>query len=200
MPDFTTREEWLNAAAEMIAAEYNHVFGEQFQKKGVERLSRLHVSAGFPSERGANGKVIGQCWNSKVSRDKFHHIFISPLLEDPVKVIATLAHEMVHAADDGEHGHKGVFTKCIRAMGLVGKPTATEAGPEFIEFAKRVIEQLGKYPHVALRPTLKSKTQKTYMLKVQCPGCDCVARLTQKWLDTAGMPTCGCGTAFEEAW
>lgn len=199
MSDFTTREEWLNAAATRIEAEFSHVFGEHFGKKGVQRLQRLHVSAGFPSERGANGKVIGQCWNSKVSRDKHHHIFISPLLETPVQVIATLAHEMVHAADDGESGHKGAFTKAVRGMGLEGKPTATVAGAEFTAFAKRVVAEIGKYPHVALRPTLKSKVQKTYMLKVQCTTCDCVIRMTQQWIDTSGLPTCGCGGTMEEA-
>lgn len=197
--NFTTREEWLVAAAAMVAAEYNEVFTEQFAKTGVARLGKLHVSAGFPSERGAQGKVIGQCWNSKSSKDKHHHIFISPLLQNPVQVIATLAHEMVHAADDGENGHKGPFTKAVRGLGLEGKPTATVAGKEFAAWARQAAKALGKYPHSALTPTLATKPQKTYMLKVLCRECeDYSVRMTQKMIDL-GLPVCGvCGTTMEE--
>lgn len=189
--EFGAREHWLHNAANAILDEYRDVFTEQFGKDGVKQLANIRVSTGFPSRRGENGKVIGQCWNSKVSKDQSHHIFINPLLEDPTRVIATLAHEMVHAADDGEHGHKGVFTKAVRGLGLEGKPTATFAGPEFTSFTRRVVKELGKYPHVALTPTVVTKTQKTYMLKVECPACHCVVRMTQKWLDEAGAPFCG---------
>jgi hypothetical protein len=195
--NFENREEWLNTAADMIASDFTHVFAEHFGNKGLTRLAMLRVSAGFPSRRGENGKVIGQCWNDTSSKDKKHHIFISPLLEKEVEVLATLAHEMVHAADNGENKHKGAFVKAVRDLGLEGKPTATIAGPEFRKWAKTALDTLGKYPHVALRPTLVTKTQKTYMIKVVCLSCDCVLRMTEKWIDAAGVPTCGCGGTME---
>ena len=188
---FGAREMWLHRAAAAILAQYGDVFTEHFGKDGAKQLANIRVSTGFPSRRGENGKVIGQCWTSKAAKDESHHIFINPLLEDPVRVISTLAHEMVHAADDGEHHHKGVFVRAVRGMGLVGKPTATFAGPEFETFAKGVVKELGRYPHVALTPTLKTKTQKTYMLKVECPACHCIVRMTDKWLANAGAPFCG---------
>lgn len=188
---FGNREEWLTAATKMIVEKYRGVFDEHFDD-GAKHLSAVRASTGFPSRRGENGKVIGQCWNSKASRDESHHIFINPLLEDPVRVVATLAHELVHAADDGQHQHKGPFTKAVRAMGLKGKPTATFAGDEFQNWVlDEVVPALGKYPHVALTPTLTIKTQKTYMLKVECPACGCIVRMTEKWLDKAGAPFCG---------
>jgi hypothetical protein len=201
MSKYATREEWLNAAAEIIASRFHDVFEQEFGADGMTHLESLHVSAGFPSAGGLaeKKKVIGQCWNSKTSADQHHHIFISPVLQDPVEVIATLAHEMVHAADDGEHGHKGAFTRAVRGMNLIGKPTATLAGEEFRAFALKSVQTLGAYPHVALQPTLKVKTQKTYMKKVVCDECDCVIRMTEKWLEAAGTPTCGCGgTMMEE--
>jgi hypothetical protein len=187
----TNRETWLHQAAEAILEKYGDVFQEHFGEKGAKELANLRVSAGFPSRNGENGKTIGQCWNSKSSKDKSHHIFISPLLKDSVRVVGVLAHEMVHAADDGEHSHKGVFVKAIRGMGLTGKPTATVEGPEFTAFVKGLVEEIGEYPHEALKPTLKVTKQKTYMLKVTCPACGCVIRMTQKWLDDAGAPFCG---------
>jgi hypothetical protein len=35
------------------------------------------------------------------------------------------------------------------------------------------------------------------LLKVTCE-CGCVVRMTRKWLDEVGPPTCGCGTAMVE--
>lgn len=188
---FGAREKWLHDAAALIVEKYSDVFGEHFGAKGTKELAKIRVSTGFPSVQGATGKRIGECWKAKASRDGSHHIFINPLLEDPVRVLATVAHEMVHAADDGEHQHRGVFVRAIRGLGLKGKPTATFAGDEFAAFAKDVVKSLGKYPHVALTPTLVVKTQKTYMLKVECPACGCVARMTQKWLTESGAPFCG---------
>ena len=185
------REVWLRDAANAIIAEFGGVFTDQFGDEGTEHLKKTRVSVGFPSVRGVTGRVIGECWQAEASADASHHIFISPLLDEPVKVIATLAHELVHAADNGKNKHKGAFTKAVRGMGLEGKPTATFAGEEFTEWAGGVIEEIGEYPHVGLKPTVIVKPQKTYMLKLTCPGCGCIVRMTQTWLDNAGAPFCG---------
>jgi hypothetical protein len=114
------------------------------------------------------------------------------LLTDPVKVVATLAHEMVHAADNGEHSHRGPFVRAVRALGLEGKPTATVAGEAFKEYAtKLILDVLGNYPHTGLTPLVKKKVQKTYMLKLECPYCGCIVRMTRTWLDQCGAPFCG---------
>lgn len=190
-PEIGVREVWLRNAADQIIRQYSDVFYRHFGEAGTDHLKKTRISTGFPSERGAHGKVIGQCWSSAASADQSHHIFISPLLEEPVKVIATLAHELVHAADDGVSKHKGKFTKAVREMGLEGKPTATVAGDDFAAWAKELVDEIGEYPHVGLTPTVNTKPQKTYMLKVTCPACGCIVRMTEKWLDEAGAPFCG---------
>lgn len=190
---FKTREEWLNAAAKAIATDFAETFTEHFGAEGHEHLRHLKVSTGFPATRGLNGKVIGECWKAEAAGDtKSHHIFVSPLLTEPVKVIATLAHEMVHAADNGEHSHRGPFVRAVRALGLEGKPTATVAGEAFKEYAtKLILDVLGNYPHTGLTPLVKKKVQKTYMLKLECPYCGCIVRMTRTWLDLSGAPFCG---------
>lgn len=191
--NFNTREEWLTRAAAALAEEYASTFEEFFGAQGLEHIRNLKVSTGFPSIRGVNGKVIGECWVAEAAGDsKSHHIFVSPLLTDPVKVIATLAHEMVHAADNGEHHHRGPFVRAVRSLGLEGKATATVPGEAFTEYAKGLVDEvLGDYPHTGLTPLTKKKVQKTYMLKLECPYCGCIVRMTRTWLDLSGAPFCG---------
>lgn len=44
----------------------------------------------------------------------------------------------------------------------------------------------------------RGKGSGSRLLKLTCEGCGCVVRMTRKWIDTAGAPTCGCGGAFHQ--
>ena len=189
-----TREQWLNAAAHEIHNDYREVFDEHFGAEGEAHLSALLVSTGFPS-RGGLGKVIGECWKSEASEGGAHHIFINPRLTDLVEVVATLAHEMVHAADNGEHKHRGKFLRAARGLGLEGKATATVAGGAFAEWARFLEKKIGTYPHEALTPLLVEKKQGTRQLKAEADCCGYIIRLTKKWAQIA-MPSCPCGNEF----
>lgn len=189
------REEWLNRAAAEILQKYGYVFDLHFEDEGRDHLDSLLVSTGFPS-RGGLTKVIGECWRAEASEKGGHHIFINPRLTDIVEVIATLAHEMVHAADNGQHHHKGPFVKAVRDMGLEGKPTATFAGPEFAEWATVTAATIGEYPHEKLIPISAQKKQSNRQLKAKADCCGYVIRLTKKWAEV-GMPSCPCGNEFE---
>ncbi len=192
MIKYQTREEWLEAAASDILAKYREIFEQHFGDVGSEHLRNVKVSTGFPS-RGGLAKVIGECWKSVAAADEVtHHVFINPRLTDVVEVVATLAHEMVHAADDGEHKHKGVFVRCVRDLGLEGKATETVAGAAFADYARGIDARIGSYPHVGLVPVMTEKKQTTRMLKLEAACCGYVVRTTQKWLDI-GSPSCPCG-------
>lgn len=192
-----TREQWLNKAAHEIHTEYREVFDLHFGEDGEAHLSSLLVSTGFPSAGGL-GKVIGQCWRAEASEGGAHHIFISPLLIDIVEVVATLAHEMVHAADNGENKHRGLFAKAVRDMGLEGKATATVAGAAFADFARALHEKIGEYPHEKLVPLIEEKKQGTRMLKLEAACCGYIVRTTKKWIEE-GLPSCPHGTEMAEA-
>jgi len=192
---YQTREQWLNHAVDLIIDKYRDVFMTHFGEDGMDHLEHLKVSTGFPS-RGGLTKVIGECWKAKAAEDETtHHIFINPRLTEIVEVIATLAHEMVHAADDGEHKHKGPFVKAVRDMGLEGKATATVAGAGFAEWARSLGETLGVYPHTGLVPLMVEKKQTTRMLKLEADCCGYIVRTTKKWLEV-GTPSCPCGNPF----
>lgn len=195
-PATLSREQWLNAAADLLLEKYRDVFEAHFGDVGIEHLKHLHVSTGFPS-RGGLTKVIGECWKSKAAADEVtHHIFINPRLDDVVTVVATLLHEMIHAADDGEHKHKGAFVRAAREMGLEGKATATIAGADLAEWARGIDAKIGGYEHVALIPIATEKKQTTRMLKLEAPCCGYVVRTTKKWIEE-GLPSCPCGNEFE---
>ena len=191
-----TREEWLNACAEEILAEHRDVFERHFGDEGIKHLEHLKVSTGFPSVQGLT-KRIGECWKSAAAEDgTTHHIFINPRLTDLVEVVATLAHEMVHAADDGEHKHRGPFVKAVREMGLDGPATATVAGVAFADWVREGIsERLGTYPHTGLVPLMQEKKQGTRMLKLEADCCGYIVRTTKKWIEI-GLPACPCGNEF----
>ncbi len=80
-------------------------------------------------------------------------------------------------------------------MGLIGKMTATVAGPELRVKLNTIVAELGAYPHEAL--TLGGgKKQTTRLLKVQCECCGYTARITQKWADVGAL-TCPFGNELE---
>lgn len=175
------REVWLHLASRRIA--------DRIKASGVGAFNpRLRISVGFPSRggTGSRSKVIGQCHYA--SSDKFLNVFIHPELDDPVQVLATLAHEMAHAALPPGTGHKGAFVNLVRALLLIGPPTATEASEEFAqEIAQPILDALPPYPHRALK--VKPKTQSTRTYKVVCYDDDYILRATRKQLAVA-VPAC----------
>lgn len=192
-----TREQWL----ELAVLKLRPLFAEI----DVE-LPDVRVSVGWPSRGGVGkkNKVIGQCWKSTVAGDGVSQLFISPVLGgDRLQMIGVLVHELIHAADDCESGHKGAFAKMARKIGLVGKLTATIVDP-VSELGLRlaaVLDELGEYPHSALNPFEMEKQrpkQTTRMLKLECPQDGYTVRTTQKWIDE-GMPKCPCGHELEQA-
>jgi len=186
-PIYDTREAWLNAGVKALTEAFSGTFEEVF---GKSIPAEVAVTCGFPlRERG--GKVIGQCWKAEAA-EGVRHIFITPRLDDVVSILATLLHELIHATDENQHSHRGLFLKAVKALGLAGKPTATyaEPGSEIEGVLKGIAKELGAYPHNKLNP-IHITPQKTYMLKVTCPKCENSLRATFKNLDLFGLPFCG---------
>ena len=181
------REDWLMKMIDLLRPDFEHV--------GSPLPEKIRVSCGFPSKSALANKArrIGECWGVESSEDKSFQVFISPLLKEGVEVSGTLVHELVHTAVGIDCKHRGPFPRVAKAIGLEGKMTATVPGEALIVRLKELIGQLGPYPHARLVASNRPKTQTTRMLKVTCKECGCVVRMTRKWLDEAGLPTCGCG-------
>lgn len=132
---------------------------KQWFRKAPKVLPPVAVSCGFP--RGSN-RAIGQCWDPVVSRNGTTHIFICPSLDDPIMVLGTLLHELIHACVGIAEKHGGQFAKMAREVGLDGKLTATfvKPGSQLESILKKMVEELGTYPHKAMLKTGKKKPKK----------------------------------------
>jgi hypothetical protein len=184
------REVWLHNAVEKVSA--------LLSERAEVEVPQVRVSAGWPSKGGTSTKkkVIGQCWAATASEDGVAQIFISPVLEDGVSVLATLTHELIHATHPGAK-HAGDFIRTAKAVGLEKKWTECNAGEELTELLVNVSTELGIYPHSKISLSApEAKPQTTRMLKAQCPVCEYTVRLTQKWVDM-GMPSCPEGDLME---
>ncbi|MEN6367723.1 MAG: transcription elongation protein SprT [Thermoguttaceae bacterium] len=181
------REAWLTECMEKLRP--------NFQGMGFELPQKIRVSCSWPSKSGlaAKKKRIGEAWSSKNSGDNSFEVFISPVLKDPIDVAAVLVHELCHCAVGLEDGHRGKFPKCAKALGLEGKMTATTPSADLRVELERITAEIGDYPHAELKHSNAPPKQGTRMLKVVCVECECIVRMTQKWLDEVGPPTCACG-------
>jgi hypothetical protein len=187
----TTREGWLLAAREILTT-------ERFDLAAL-RVWKTRISVGFPVGRNRTQR-IGECHYEQASKDGTRELFISPVLDDPLDahgVLATLTHELLHAALPVGVGHRGRFITGMRALGLEGKPTATSAGPELVAwFEASVLPRLGAYPHAALTGPTRKGGQRNRHRKYLCPGCGQIIRAAGTDLNVR----CGdCSVAFELA-
>lgn len=187
-----TREQWLNAVTRRLRP--------SFKEAGFPLPERVRMSCGFPS-RGALGKVVGQCWSDSASHDGTFEIFISPRVSTAVEVVPILVHELCHAAVGLEARHGARFRAAHRAMGLVGKATQCQPGPDLLRRCEELEAKVGPYPHTTLDGSLTSgpKAQKGRMIKVACPECGFQVYMTRKWLDDVGTPWCPEHGAMEVA-
>lgn len=187
-----TREEWLHR----LLAELRPTF----TSNGINLPDEIAVSCGWPSERArsARNRRIGECWRADCSHAGRPEIFISPTLADSIDVGHVLVHELIHAVLP-DAGHRAPFKRAATKLGLTGKMTATVPTDELRRQLEELVEAIGEpYPHALLDPRSFERKQSTRLLKLECPGCGYVIRVTQKWIDV-GMPTCCCGEAFDLA-
>lgn len=161
----------------------------------------VRVSCGFPSRAALSAarRRIGECWAKSASPAGEPEVFISPVLADPIEVLGVVAHELVHAGLPPWTGHRGRFPKVARALGLEAPMTATTVGPELRAKLAAILERIGAYPHKGLVAGSGRKTDRCRLVKASCPECGYVIRTTRKWIDDVGLPTCPCGSEFEEA-
>jgi len=190
MPEtIDTREGWLEDAVMRLRPD--------FVRAQCPLPAAVKVSVGFPSVHATGQRLValGQCWDATASADNVAQVFITPLLDNPVDVLAVLVHELVHAAIGCEHGHKAPFKRAAVAMGLEGKMTQTTAGPRLTVRLHALSAALGEFPHAKLTPGVGGvKKQTTRMIRVTCTPCEYLCRLTRKMLTEHGAPICpSCG-------
>lgn len=182
-----TREEWLTNATTILS--------DSFKAQGHE-LPPIRVSVGWP--HGGSAHTIGQCWPGASAADGVGHIFISPVMSDPIEILAVLVHELVHAVNhkNGDHGHGKEFSAIAKPLGLVGKMTSTTAGDALREELTELAGKLGEFPHGALIASSKPKgssERSGKSIKLECAGGeDFQVSISKTRLSMFGAPKCPC--------
>jgi hypothetical protein len=174
-----TRELWLQNAVDMVEP--------IFKNKGY-KIPKIQVSCGFPST-GNKTKHIGQCWGRSSTSDGVNQLFISPILDEPVQVLDTLVHELVHAIDDCIHHHGPEFKKIATDVGLQGPMREASAGPWLKELLIGIAKQLGKYPHSKINLAHSSSKKTGPRPRAKCKKCGYEVTPLKKWLHM-GPPLC----------
>ena len=173
------REEWLMRAV---------VHLEPIFQKGGYQIPPVKVSIGFPST-GAKGRHLGQCWGSKASEDGINQIFIAPNQADPVEVLDTLTHELVHAVDDCKSGHGEGFKKIATDVGLVGPMRSAGAGEHLKQDLIRIAKALGRFPHARLLIARGASRAGIKRPGAKCAKCGYEVVMLKKYHDL-GPPIC----------
>lgn len=183
MQQFNTREEYLNAFIDKARP--------HFERVNAPLPSNVRVAVGFTS-RGMKGSRIGECWSDVASADGHFEIFIKPTMDSVSRICDVLTHELIHAAVGLDKGHNAHFKRVSTSLGLTGKATATQAGEEWFRWALPIISELGVMPYGALTGDQSSarKKQKTALLKVECPACGWLARVTAKHITAHSFLSC----------
>lgn len=180
------REAWLNVAAfelRSLLAEVGHAAAKE-----------LRVTVGWPSSGGLReGKtVLGECWYQEQSSDQTAEIFINPRLDDSLRILSVLLHEMVHSGFPPKTGHRAPFKKVTLALGYTAEGLSTSISDELRDKLNAIIQLIGGIPHAAISPKMKKK-QTTRLVKTECLEHGYIARVTRKWIDELGAPICpGC--------
>ena len=174
---FTERETWLAAAAVALQHE---VFPAANIDPAQWQQRKYRVACGFPiGYRGSrSGKItLGQAFDPSISADGTFEVFINPILDKPLDVIAVLTHEFGHVYAGIECGHRGEFARVSRAIGLEGPLTSTVPSDALRVKLQGIVDVLGAYPHAKVDPNARKK-QGTRLLKLQCSSCGWTARVS----------------------
>lgn len=180
---YATREEYLQAFIEEARPHFRRVM--------AELPTNVRVSVGFTSS-GGRGQRIGECWSDDASEDGHFEIFIKPTVSDAARICAVLTHELAHAAVGLDKGHTATFTRVTTSLGLTGKPTEQVAGKVWYDWALPILAKLGEMPYGALSGDHSSarKKQTASLLKVECPVCGFLARVTKKHIEPHEYLSC----------
>ena len=183
MANFTTREAWLEAFIDASRS--------RFDAANAPLPLNVRVAVGFTS-KGTRGNRIGECWSDSASDDGHFEIFIKPTLTDAARICDVLTHELIHAAVGIAEGHGQAFRRVALSLGLGGSMTATVAQAGWYEWAMPIIESLGPLPYAALHGGFNTgrPKQSTSLLKVECPACGWLARVTAKHIDKYSHLNC----------
>ncbi len=178
---FDDREAWLTEASNLILDDLIMNEVSEYQRP------TFRISVGFP-KHSRGGKAIAVCFKREASTDGVNEIFINPEIDDPVTVLESVAHELIHAVDNCASGHRNFFARVARAIGLEGPLTKTFAGSQLRYVLESYSSLLGQFPHSKMTMDQVHKKDTTRQRKVECRNSDCgfLFRASAKQIEKLG--------------
>jgi hypothetical protein len=135
------------AERDLWLAEATALMREHFSRTGLRLPEKMFVSLGTTISTTPSGRpATGECFPSHGSSIGGPRIVIDNKVNDASVVLAVLVHELIHAADDCASSHGPWFCSWAGALGLVGRPEATQAGPRLQLTLRAMRTRLGTYP------------------------------------------------------
>lgn len=191
-----TREAWMNSFIDAARPHY--------EAAGHPIPLNIRVSIGFTST-GYKSSCVAECWFPQASDDGHYELLVTPTTQTEARIAGLITHEVAHAAVHAKNGHKGhgkPFKDLATALGLVGPMQSTTEGADWYAWAAPILEAIGPMPYAPLKAGTAPprKTSTTYTLKVECPACGWLARVTRKHIDAHSHLNCpvpDCGGALE---
>jgi hypothetical protein len=157
-------------------------------------------------------QALGWFWQSRWKERKtvMHEINLSAEYLKEHNMGETLLHELAHAenhhnkiedTDKTGRRHNKKFKTQAEALGLTVTKSAslgfafTDLGEPAKQFLDKIKFNRELFELCRLTP-MKTTKPGSRLVKCECPECEYVARITQKWIDV-GLPKCPCGTIME---
>ena len=181
---YDTREQWLQAFIDASRT--------QFDAVGAPIPPNVRAAVGFTS-KGMKGNRIAECWADTSSADGHFEIFLKPTIVSTHEICAAFTHELIHASVGMDKGHNAVFKRVATSLGLTGKMTATVPSEAWFTWAGPIMKNLGTMPYGAISEEGKStgrKPQIAALLKMECPACGFLARVTKKHIEPHSHLNC----------
>jgi hypothetical protein len=181
------RENWLNGFIEGARP--------QFDKAGYPLPPNVRVSIGLPLA-GYRSKSVGEICFPETSADGHYEIFINPKVSEGDATMAAILTRLLMYAATGSHGHQGAFKALAAALGMQGPLQTCTGGPDWFGWAAPILEELGPMDFAPLTVIKPRKVQTTWGIKVHCPDCGWLARVSAKHITAhdylnCPAPTCG---------
>lgn len=138
-----TSNEWLTVCADKIISEII----TPFYKPRSDMKIRVTI-----------GQIkIDMCCISYASDEGFNEIIICTDKKNSLQILQSLTHQCIHAVDDCENGHSGLFSDIFNGIGMVGefnglgmasKKTGFNVSKELKAKLSTYIKQYGEFTHI----------------------------------------------------
>ena len=181
---YETREQWLRACVDLV---------NEKVYSGDMDIVKYQISSAL-----LGGKQLGNTLmpfdGEDVGLDDFFPptIHIDEKIQDPVTIVATVAHEMIHAFKDiRKHGKQ--FGAVAGPAGFEKPYASLHLGEDLSMKCYEIADALGVFPGQAVKPHKKEKKPKTFSGVIFCPECGYELRVKEKAFKQHGLPVCPCG-------